>query len=114
MFGGLGNLAGMLKQAKSLQENMQKMQEELARQRFDAEAGAGMVRAEVNGKGELVTIKIDPSATADVELLEDLIKAAIQAAVNKSQEAMKVEMMKLTGGLNMPPGLGELLGRGGG
>ena len=109
MFGGLGNLAGMLKQAKSLQENMQKMQEELAAQRFEAEAGAGLVRAEVNGKGELVRIKIDPQATSDVELLEDLVVSAIGAAVQKSQEAMKGEISKLTGGFNLP-GLTDLLG----
>jgi nucleoid-associated protein EbfC len=112
MFGGLGNLgnlAGMLKQAKSLQENMQKMQEELAAQRFEADAGAGMVRAEVNGKGELVRLKIDPQAASDVELLEDMVVSAVSAAARKSQEAMKGEMSKLTGGLNLP-GLSELLG----
>ncbi len=111
MFGGLGNLAGMLKQAKSLQENMQKMQEELAAQRFDGEAGAGMVRAEVNGKMELVRIRIDPAAAGDVELLEDLIVAATSAATAKAQEAAKEQMMRLTGGLNIP-GLTDMLGQG--
>ena len=111
MLGGLGNLAGLMKQAKSLQENMAKVQEALAQQRFEADAGAGMVRAEVNGKGELIQVKIDPKATEDVELLEDLVKAAVCAAAAKAQEGMKAEMAKLTGGLNLP-GLTELMGQG--
>jgi len=111
MLGGLGNLAGMLKQAKSLQENMQKIQESLAQQRFDADAGAGMVRAQVNGRGELIEVKIDPKATEDVELLEDLIKAAVAAAAQKAQEGMKAEMAKLTGGMDIP-GLSDLMGQG--
>ena len=111
MFGGIGNLAGMLKQAKSLQENMQKVQETLAQQRFVAEAGAGMVRAQVNGKGDLIQVKIDPGATSDVELLEVMIVSAVGAATQKAQEALKTEMSRLTGGLNLP-GLTELMGQG--
>ncbi|MHC4797298.1 MAG: YbaB/EbfC family nucleoid-associated protein, partial [Planctomycetota bacterium] len=65
MFGSLGNMAEMLKKAKSLQEDMQKMQSELADKRFEADAGAGMVRAQVNGKGDLIQVKIDPEAAAD-------------------------------------------------
>ena len=109
MFGGLGNLAGLMKQAKSMQENMQKMQEALAEQRFEAEAGAGMVRAVVNGRAELVDIKIAAEALADVELLEDMIKGAIAAASRKAQDGAKAEVAKLTGGLNIP-GLSDLLG----
>jgi DNA-binding YbaB/EbfC family protein len=112
MFGGLGNLAGMLKQAKALQENMQKIQEELAAQRFEGDAGAGMVRAEVNGKMELLRVKIDPAAVRDLELLEDLVVAAVSAATAKAQDAAKEKMMGLTGGLNIP-GLTDLLGAGG-
>lgn len=111
MFGGLGNLGNMLKQAKAFQENMQKVQESLAAQRFDADAGAGMVRAQVNGKGELIQIKIDPQAVQDVELLEDMVTAAVSAANRKAQEGMKAEMSRLTGGLNIP-GLSELMGQG--
>lgn len=111
MFGALGNLAGLMKQAKSMQENMQKMQEALGEQRYEAEAGAGMVRVVVNGKSELVDIKIDPKAVSDTELLEDMIKAAVGAASRKAQDGMKAEMAKLTGGLNLP-GLNELLGGG--
>ncbi len=111
MLGGLGNLAGLMKQAKSLQENMQKIQESMARQHFEADAGAGMVRAQVNGKGELLQVKIDPKATEDVELLEDLVKAAVGAATRRAHEGMKEEMAKLTGGLGIP-GLSELMGQG--
>jgi DNA-binding YbaB/EbfC family protein len=111
MFGGLGNLAGMMKQAKELQANMKKMQEEMEAKRFEADAGAGMVKATVNGKSELVQIKIDPKAAGDVELLEDLIIAATSAASNKAQEAIKDEMSALTGGMNLP-GLSDMMGAG--
>ena len=109
MFGNLGNIADMLKSAKALQGNLAKLQEELASRRYEADAGGGMVRATVDGKSTLVDIRIDPKAVNDVELLEDLVKAAIGAAVAKSQEAMKSEMAALTGGLNLP-GLTEMLG----
>jgi DNA-binding YbaB/EbfC family protein len=111
MFGSLGNMAEMLKKAKSLQENMQKMQNELAEKRFEADAGAGMVRAQVNGKGDLIQVKIDPEALHDVELIEDLVVAAVGAAIKKAQEAAKAEMAQLTGGLNLP-GLTDMLGQG--
>lgn len=110
MFGGLGNLAGMMKQAKALQENLQKVQEDLAARTYDGDAGAGMVKAEVNGKMELMRVKIDPQAAKDVELLEDLIVAAVSAATRKAQDGAKAEMAKLTGGLNIP-GLTDLLGQ---
>ncbi|HNQ23020.1 MAG TPA: YbaB/EbfC family nucleoid-associated protein [Phycisphaerae bacterium] len=114
MLGGLGNLANMLKVAKDLQGNLEKVQAQLAQKRFDGEAGGGLVRAVVNGKLALMDIKIDPQAAQDVELLEDLIKAAVGSAILKAQEGMKAEMSALTGGLPLPPGLTDLLGRGGG
>lgn len=109
MFGGLGNLTGILKSAKELQGNLAKMQEQLAAMRFEALAGGGMVRAVVDGRGTLVDLKIEPQAVADVELLEDLIKSAVSSAAGKSQEAMKQQMASLTGGLNIP-GLSQILG----
>ena len=109
VLGGLGNLAGMLKSAKEMQAGMQKMQEELAARRYEGDAGGGMVRVTVDGKSTLVDIKIDPRAVEDVELLEDLVKGAIAAAMSKAQEAMKAEMAALTGGLNIP-GMSEMLG----
>lgn len=106
MIPGLG---GLLKQAKEMQQRMAAMQQELASRTFVADAGAGMVTATVNGKQELMNIKIEPQAAGDVEMLEDLVRAAVNAAVRKSQEAMKEEMAKLTGGLNLP-GLSDMLG----
>jgi len=112
MFGNLGNLTGLLKTAKDLQANMAKMQQELASKRYDGDAGGGMVRAVVDGRGTLVDVKIEPSAVKDVELLEDLVKAAVSAATAKSQEAARSAMTALTGGLNIP-GLGDMLSGGG-
>ncbi len=111
MLGGLGNLAGLMKSAKDLQSNLAKLQEDLAARRFEGAAGGGLVLATVDGRGSLVAIKIDPQATGDVELLEDLVKAAVAAGVAKSQEAMKQELGALTGGLNIP-GLSQMLGGG--
>ena len=111
MFGGLGNLAGILKSAKELQGNLARMQEQLAAQRFEAAAGGGAVRAVVDGRSSLVDIKIAPQATADLELLEDMVKAAVAAAAAKAQEAMKQEMSALTGGMDIP-GLSQMLGGG--
>jgi DNA-binding YbaB/EbfC family protein len=111
MLGGLGNLGALFKQARSFQENMQKMQEALAQQRHEADAGAGLVTAIVDGKGELIRIKIDPKAVEDVELLEDLVTAAVTSATRKAHEGMKAEMSRLTGGIDLG-GLGNLLGQG--
>ena len=111
MLGGLGNLAGMLKQAKEMKGRMEQIQAELAVRRHTAEAGGGAVTATVDGKGTLVDVKIRPEATRDVELLEDLIKAAVGAAVSKAHQEMKDEMARLTGGLNIP-GLSQMLGGG--
>lgn len=111
MLGGLGNLGALFKQARSFQENMQKMQETLAQQRYEADAGAGMVTATVDGKGELIRIKIAPKAVSDVELLEDMVTAAVTSATRKAQEGMKAEMARLTGGLDLGS-LGGLLGQG--
>lgn len=112
MLSGLGNLTGLMKSAKEFQGNFAKLQAELADRRYDAEAGGGMVRATVDGRGQLVNVKIEPDAAKDVELLEDLVKGAVCAAMAKSQAAMKDEMAKLTGGMNLP-GLGDLLGQAG-
>jgi len=109
MLGGLGNLAGLLKQARQMKENMEQMQAELERQTFQADAGAGLVTATVNGRGELTDIRIDPRAVQDIEMLEDLIKAAVGAASAKARDAMKAGMARLTGGLNLP-GLSDMLG----
>jgi hypothetical protein len=110
MLGNLGNLAGILKSAKDLQGQVAKLQEGLASRRYEGDAGGGLVRVTVDGKGTPVDVKIDPQAMNDVELLEDLVKAAVGAALAKSQEGAKNEMAALTGGLNIP-GLTEMLGK---
>ncbi len=112
MFGNLGNLAGLMKSAKDLQQNMGKLQEEMAHRRYEGDAGAGIVHVTVDGKGNLLKLKIDPKAVEDVELLEDMIVAAAAAATAKSQEAFKQEMASMTGGMNIP-GLSDMLTGGG-
>jgi DNA-binding YbaB/EbfC family protein len=102
---------GLLKQAKEMQQRMAQMQQELAGRTFVADAGGGMVTATVNGKQELLAVKIEPQAAGDVEMLEDLVRAAVNAAVRKSQDAMKEELSKVTGGLNLP-GLSDMFGGG--
>ena len=102
---GFGN---MMKQIKLLQQKMQKIQEELAEKTVEGSAGGGMVTAVVNGKQELLGIKIDKEVVDpdDVEMLQDLIVAAVNQALKKSQEMMNEEMSKLTGGLGINiPGL---------
>lgn len=111
MFGGLGDLMGLVKQAKSMQERMKTLQEELARKVYEADAGAGAVTARVSGKGDVLSIKIQPDAVkpGDVESLEEFVKAAVNAAVRKSQEAMQAEMSQMTAGMNLG-GFANLLG----
>ena len=109
MLGGIGNLTNLLKSAKDMQEKFGRMQEEMARQRHEGDAGGGMVRATVDGKGTLVDIKIQPDAVTDIELLEDLVKGAVSVATSKAHNAAKEHMEQLAGGLNIP-GLNEMLG----
>lgn len=102
--GGGANMNQMIKQAKKMQEQMAKMQEELQERVVEASAGGGAVTAKVNGRQELLEIKIKPEVVdpEDVEMLEDLILAVINDAIKQSQEMVSSEMSKLTGGLNIP------------
>jgi DNA-binding YbaB/EbfC family protein len=99
-----GNMQAMARQAQKLQQQMAKMQEELEAKEFEASAGGGVVSAKVNGKHELLEIKIKPEAVdpEDVEMLEDMVKAAVNEAMRIAGEATEREMGKLTGGLNIP------------
>lgn len=102
------NLGNLLKQAQQLQNKMIKFQEELEAREFEGFAGGGMVRAVVNGKLMLLSLKIDKEALTqgDTELLEDMILAAIKSAQEKALETIKGEMSKLTGGMGLNiPGL---------
>ncbi len=99
-----GNMAKMMKQVQKMQADMLKMQEELAQRTVESTAGGGVVKAVVNGKQELVSLEIKPEAVdpEDVEMLQDLVLAAVNDALKKAQEMMSSEMGKLTGGLNIP------------
>lgn len=112
MFGKIGDMANMLKKAQEMQGKMKEMQEKVAAARFDAESGGGAVTATVNGKMEVIGVKIDPQTIAggDVEMIEDLVKAAFIAAQTKATEAMKQEVASMTGEMGLPPGLDKMLG----
>ncbi|HEX4793113.1 MAG TPA: YbaB/EbfC family nucleoid-associated protein [Humisphaera sp.] len=103
----LGNLPSLMAKAKEMREKMQTMQEELARKQITADAGGGMVEATVNGRLELIRIRIDRQRvnTGDVEMLEDLIVAAVNAAQVKAGQMMQDEMQKVTSDLGLPPGM---------
>ena len=111
MFGKLGEIGNLMKQAREMQGRMKEMQEQIGQMRFEADAGAGAVRATVSGKLELVAIKISPdtAGSGDVEMLEDLVRAAVAGAQKKAAEGVRAEMQKITGGINLP-GLDGLLG----
>ena len=101
---GFGN---MMKEAQKLQEKMLAMQEEIAKRKVEATAGGGMITVEVNGKQEILSIKIDPEVINkdDAQMLEDLVLAACNEALRKSRELVQQELGKLTGGMKIP-GLG--------
>jgi DNA-binding YbaB/EbfC family protein len=103
----MGNLNELMDQAKRMQEQVQAMQEEMGRKTVTADAGGGMAQATVNGRLELVKLKIDQTKIDlnDVELLEDVIIAAVHGAQTKAAEMMKEEMGKMTGQLGIPPGM---------
>ena len=112
MFGGLGDLANILKNARTIQSRVKEMQEKLDTLIFSGESGAGAVTATVNGKMMLQSIKISPETvrSGDVEMLEDLVKAAVAAAQRKAADGLKSQVQEMTGGMNLPPGLDGLLG----
>ncbi len=106
---GMANLGNLMKQAKKLQEELEKTQAEIATMRVEASSGGGMVKAVVNGRGELVDLKmekeiVDPS---DVEMLVDLVIAAVQEAQRTAQARAEEKLGPLTQGMNLPgiPGL---------
>jgi DNA-binding YbaB/EbfC family protein len=93
-----------MKQAQKLQSKMAEMQEELGRRTVSAQAGGGMVEATVNGRQELISLRIDPEVANpdDIDMLQDLILAAINEALNRSRDMVAQEMSKLTGGMQIP------------
>ncbi len=103
-FGGMGNMGDLMKNAQKMQKNMSRVQEELKTRIVEGDAGGGMVKVQVNGGQEVVAVKIDPSVVdpEDVEMLEDLVIAAVREGMRKAHDLSQKEMGKLTGGLNIP------------
>jgi len=99
-----GNMGNMMKQAQKLQADMERLQEELGSQSVEGTAGGGMVKAVVTGKQEVVSIAIEKEVVdpEDVEMLQDLVTAAVNEALRKSRDMMTEQMTKLTGGINIP------------
>jgi DNA-binding YbaB/EbfC family protein len=107
MFGNMGNMAGMMKKMQKLQGEMSKMQEELKTRTLEATAGGGAIKVVITGEKQIQSLKIDPSVVdaEDIEMLEDLVTAAVNEAIKKVDDMMAQEMGKLTGGMNLPSGL---------
>lgn len=98
---GGGNMQQMMRQAQKMQQKMMEMQEELDKRAYEASAGGGMVTAKVSGKRELVSLTIDPQVVDpdDVELLQDMVMAAVNEALRAGEETRETEMNKLGGGM---------------
>jgi len=101
---GGGNMNSMMKQVQKMQKQMEEVQGELEEREVEASAGGGAITVKVTGKKSLVELKIDPEVIDkdDVEMLEDIIVAAINEAFRKADEMMEGEMKKVTGGVNIP------------
>ena len=95
----------MLRQVQQMQDRMAKAQKELEDETVEATSGGGAVRVLATGAQKVVSVKVDPGATEDVEMLQDLILAAINEALEKSRELQATKMQAVTGGLGLPPGL---------
>nr|WP_122012346.1 YbaB/EbfC family nucleoid-associated protein [Maliibacterium massiliense] len=102
--GGMGNIQQAIRQAQKMQEDMARMQEELQAQEFEASAGGGMVTAKATGDRKIQSIQIKPEAVDpdDVEMLQDLVVAAVNAVMEKIEQTTQSEMNRVTGGMNIP------------
>ncbi len=102
-----GNMGKMMKQVQQMQKQMAKLQEELAEMTEEATSGGGVVRVVANGKKEVLEIHIEKEALEDddVEMLQDLILSAVNEALRRADERSQEEIQKITGGLNLPPGM---------
>jgi nucleoid-associated protein EbfC len=98
----MGNMQQMMRQAQQMQ---QKLQEEIALIKVDASAGGGMVTVHMDGQKNLLSVKIDPEAAGDVEMLQDMIVAAANEATKKVDEEIRGKMGGMLGGMGLPPGL---------
>lgn len=100
-----GNIAQMMQKAQRMQENMQKVQDELAVMEVTGQAGGGVVKITITGKMEVRKVHIDPSVLVDAEMLEDLVVAAMNDAVAKANEESNKRMSAVTAGMPLPPGM---------
>ena len=100
-----GNIAQLMQQAQKMQENMQRAQEELANLEVTGTSGGGMVSVTITGRMECRKVRIDPSVMSDPEMLEDLVAAAFNDAVNKANAASQERMGAATAGMPLPPGM---------
>ncbi len=102
-----GGMAKMMKQLQKAQAEMSRLQKELGEKTVESSSGGGAVRVVANGQKELVSLQIDPEAMTEDnrEMLEDMIIAAVNEAFNRVDEMVSSEMQKLTGGMNLPPGM---------
>ncbi len=100
-----GGIAGLMKQAQQMQENMKKMQDQLALVEVEGAAGAGMVKILMTCKYDVRRVSIDPSVMDDKEMLEDLLAAAVNDAVRRVESTTQEKMAGFTAGLNLPPGM---------
>jgi DNA-binding YbaB/EbfC family protein len=98
------DIRGMLKQAQEMQARLAKLQEELAEKTVEASAGGGMVTVVANGRQEILSVRIEKEVVSpeEVDLLQDLVRAAANEALSRSREMMAAEMAKITGGMNLP------------
>ncbi len=98
------DMQGILRQAQQMKERLARLQEELAGKTVEASAGGGMVTVVVNGRQEVVSIRIEREVVTpeDVELLQDLVTGAVNEAISRSRKMMADEMAKITGGMNLP------------
>jgi len=99
-----GGIAGLMKQAQQMQDNMKKAQEQLAQIEVEGQSGAGMVKVVMTCGHDVRRVVIDPSVMDDREMLEDLVAAAVNAAVRRAEEVSREKMAGFTSGLNLPPG----------
>lgn len=102
-----GNIKNLMKQMGKMKEQMEKLQEESGEKTVEASSGGGMVTVTAKAKGEIISIAIDPEIVAenDIEMLQDLVTAAVNEALSKGQEIMRTEVARMAGGMGLPPGL---------
>jgi hypothetical protein len=108
---GIGDFLGMMRQVGDIKKRLAEVQDELGRQTATGEAGGGMVTVSVNGRQELVDLKIEPDAVdpGDTALLEEMIKGAVGQAMARARDLQREAMTKVLGGMPLPPGMTDLL-----